>query len=390
MLNIMNKWKLNDSNFTIIDRLKLCFFIINPKNFWTMNTKVQEFENKMSDFIGCKYSVFVSSGSTANTILAMYLKDKYYSKDKNRIIFPSTTWTTSISPFIREGFDPIFVDVSLQNFSIDLIKLEEVLKKQKNKVACVFITSLIGFVPDIEKISHLERKYNVKIMLDNCENTFGNFKNKNVSSYFTSTTSTYFGHQLQSVEGGFIFTNSIEEYEYFLMARNHGMTRSIKNNEKYLNRDVDSRFDFNFLGNNFRNTDINAFIGLLDFNRIDKLKTKRVELYDYYFANVNFSDYLPIISEPYNHVPFCLPVFCKTHENKIRALNFCEQNNIETRPIISGNLLRQTCYKEYDDFNKFKNSEYIHNNGFYVGLHNKVTKKDIKKLVDFLNSDNKL
>ncbi len=373
----MNEWKLNDSNFSFFDRLKIAKFILNPKNFWTMNIKVAEFEEKMRKYIGCKHAVFVSSGSTANTILAMYLKDKFYTKTKKKIIFPSTTWTTSISPFVREGFDPVFCDVSLKDFSIDIDKLDSILNKNKNEIACVFITSLIGFVPDIEKIKTLQDKYGVKIMMDNCENTFGQFCGKNVSSFFTSTTSTYFGHQLQSVEGGFIFTNDDEEYDYFLMARNHGMTRSIKNNAKYINKDVDSRFDFNFLGNNFRNTDINAFIGLLDFNRIDQLKTKRIEMYQFYISNLKDSHYLPTITDKYGHVPFCFPIFCSNEEKRKQAIKFCDKMKIETRPIISGNLLRQTCYKKYDNHNKFSNSEYIHNYGFYVGLHSKVTKKNI-------------
>lgn len=382
----MNEWKLNDSNFSFFDRLKIAKFILNPKNFWTMSSKVAEFENKMKNYIGCKHAVFVSSGSTANTILAMYLKDKFYTKTKKKIIFPSTTWTTSISPFLREGFKPIFCDVSLKDFSIDIDKLEAILNKNKNEIACVFITSLIGFVPDIEKIKNLQDKYGVKIMMDNCENTFGRFCGKNVSSFFTSTTSTYFGHQLQSVEGGFIFTNNDEEYDYFLMARNHGMTRSVKNNAKYINKDVDSRFDFNFLGNNFRNTDINAFIGLLDFNRIQELKEKRIEMYEFYVSKLNKSDYLPIITNRYGHVPFCFPIFCDTQEKKKQAIQFCDKMKIETRPIISGNLLRQTCYKKYDNHAKFTNSEYIHNYGFYVGLHSKVTKKNILNLTEYLNN----
>lgn len=382
----MSEWKLNDSNFSFFDRLKIAKFILNPKNFWTMNAKVAEFENKMRDYIGCKHAVFVSSGSTANTILAMYLKDKFYTETKKKIIFPSTTWTTSISPFIREGFEPVFCDVSLEDFSMDLNELDLILAKNKDDIACVFITSLIGFVPNIEKIQNLQNKYKVKIMMDNCENTFGQFYDKNVSSFFTSTTSTYFGHQLQSVEGGFLFTNSDEEYDYFLMARNHGMTRSIKNNSQYLNKDVDSRFDFYFLGNNFRNTDINAFIGLLDFNRINELKRKRIEMYNFYSCNLNKSYYLPIITSKYGHVPFCFPIFCDTPEKKKQAIEFCDKMKIETRPIISGNLLRQTCYKQYGKHNKFPNSEYIHNYGFYVGLHSKVNKKNILKLTEYLNN----
>jgi len=382
----MSAWKLNDSNFSFIDRLKIAKFVLNPNNFWTMNKQVSLFESKMAEYIGCKHAVFVSSGSTANTILAMHLKDKFYTEQKNKIIFPSTTWTTSIAPFLREGFEPLFIDVSLKDFAMDLDLLDLLLEKERDSVLCVFITSLIGFVPDMDKLSHIAEKHKVKIMMDNCENTFGKFYLKNVSSFFTSTTSTYFGHQLQSVEGGFIFTNDDEEYEYFLMARNHGMTRSVKNPGKYINKDVDSRFDFYFLGSNFRNTDINAVIGLLDFNRIEELTNKRINLYNIYKQSLNNSLYLPNITNKFGHVPFCFPIFCKNSEKRNLAIKFCNDNEIESRPIISGNLLKQTCYKQYGDYKNFKNSEYLHNNAFYVGLHSKVTKENIIKLTNYLNN----
>jgi CDP-6-deoxy-D-xylo-4-hexulose-3-dehydrase len=79
----MKSWKLNDSNFTLIDRLKISAFFLNSKNFWTMTDKVARFEEKMSDFTNSKYSIFVSSGSTANTILAYYLKDNFYTDKRN-------------------------------------------------------------------------------------------------------------------------------------------------------------------------------------------------------------------------------------------------------------------------------------------------------------------
>lgn len=381
--NSMKPWKLNDSNFNFLDRIKLCSFFLNAKNFWTMNKYTQIFEKKMSEYIGCKYSVFVSSGSTANTILAMYLRD-HSDLQKNKIIFPSTTWTTSVSPFIREGFEPVFIDVSLFDFCLDLDKLEEYLKENSNSVSCVFITSLIGFVPDVERLKKLSKNYKVKIMMDNCENTFGKFGDKNISSFFTSTTSTYFGHQIQSVEGGFIFTNSLKEYEYFLMLRNHGMTRSLNKPQKYINKKVDSRFDFYCLGNNFRNSDIHAFIGLLDFKRINKLKNKREYLFNLYINNLSNFKYK--IEENKKHSPFCLPILCETKEEKNKIIEFCIQNKIETRPIISGNLLRQTCYNKFAKPENFPNSDYLHNYCFYVGLHYNVKDSQILNLVKFINS----
>lgn len=377
-------WKLNESNFTFLDKLKISKFIITD-NFWTMGDYVKKFELEMAKYVGTKYAIFVSSGSTANTILAYYLKDYQYNTVKNEIIFPSTTWTTSISPFIREGFQPKFIDVSLNDMCMDLDKLENYLKENYNKVSCVFYTSLLGYVPDINRLKELSEKYSVRVMLDNCENTLGEYNGKNVSSFFTSTTSTYFGHQLQSVEGGFIFTNNDDEYDYYLMYRNHGMTRSVINNQKYLNKNVDEKFDFYLLGNNFRNSNIHAFVGLLDFKRKDFYKQKRIELYNTFKENVK-NLIFPDNSNAYRtNVPFSIPLIFKKFEDKTKVKRICDDLNIESRPIISGNLLKQTCYRKYDDFNNFPISEFLHNNGFYIGLHSRVNKKHINLLTKNIN-----
>jgi CDP-6-deoxy-D-xylo-4-hexulose-3-dehydrase len=380
------KWPLNVNNFTLLDKLKICKFILNPNSRWTQDKLVFEFETKMANFVNQKYAVYVSSGSTANTLLAMYLKD-HNQESKNIVVFPSTTWVTSVAPFIREGFTPAFIDISLDDLNMDLDKLDSYLKENYSKVACVFTTALLGYVPDIDRLKKLEIKYNVKIMMDNCENTFGSYKERNVSHYFTSTTSTYFGHQLQSIEGGFIFTSNEKEYEYFLMCRNHGMVRSLnKNSDLYRNMDVDSRFDFAFLGSNFRNTNLNAHFGILDFERIPEYISNRIEIYNIFSNSLNNEKFiLPKNFSDRDHVAFTLPIICRKEKDRDELLQICDKLGVETRPIISGNLLRQTCFKKYDDYKKFTNSEFLHNNGFYIGLHNKVKEKDLLNLLKELN-----
>ena len=374
-------WLLNESNFTWTDRLKICSFFLKPEKFWTMTDEVGSFEEKMARYTGTKYAVFVSSGSTANTLLAMYLKDQLKGSEKNIVVFPSTTWITSVAPFVREGFTPQFIDITLDSLSMNLSKLEHFLQNNKERVACVFVTSLLGFSPDIDTLQYLRKKYRVKIMLDNCESTFTKWRYRNISSYFTSTTSTYFGHLLQSVEGGFIFTNNDYEYEYFIMARNHGMTRGLtKNKEYYLNKNVDSRFDFNIIGNNFRNTNINAFIGQLDYERIYEYTERRCKLYDYFRYLCRNSSTVTTFPRKPQDVPFSLPFVLPTVEDKHRLIEYCQKHNIETRPIVSGNLLRQTCFNSYNNPEEFENSDIIHHNGLYVGLHSKVKVSDIEKL----------
>ena len=321
------RWPLNDSNFTFLDRLKIAKFFLTKSKRWTMSDEVEEYERLMRGYTNNLHAVFVSSGSTANTILAMYLKDTVYSKEKNTIVFPSTTWITSVSPFVREGFTPHFIDISPTDLAMDLYQLEEYLEKNSNTVACVFVTSLLGFSPDIDRLKRIEKQYGVRVMLDNCESTLTSYKGKNISAHFTSTTSTYFGHLLQSVEGGFIFTNNAEEYEYFLMARNHGMVRGLKqNHDKYRNVDVDARFDFHFFGNNFRNTDINAYIGQLDFKRIKKYTRKRRELYSLFEVAIQNVSFMRAIHMKEHHyldqdVPFCIPLIFSNETYKLSLIH---------------------------------------------------------------------
>lgn len=385
------KWPLNKNNFTILDRLKICSFILNFKNRWTQDIQVKKFEKKMADYVGCKYSVFVGNGSLANNLLAQYVKHKF--PNKKIIVLPSVTWQTSCSPWIKAGFQPHFIDISLEDFSIDRTKLLEYVQKNKNKIACIFPTSLIGFTPNFDFYKNLEETYGVKIMFDNCENTLSFYGDKNISSFFTSSTSTYFGHQIQSIEGGFIFTNSEDEYKYFLINRNHGMVRSLTSygfdTKEIDNPKVDSLFDFYSLGDNYRGSDLNAFIGQLDFNRIDLYTNSRKKLYSLFKESLDSNKYyLPSDRDNCSDVPFCMPIIIK-NKNKTRfkkALNLCKKLGIEYRPIVSGFLGYQNCYKDYFKSDKdYPNSVYLHNYGFYIGLYHGIKEKDLLKLTRFLN-----
>ncbi len=388
------KWKLNESQFTLADRAKLAWYVFSD-NQWTQSKHTLEFERRMAEFAGTKYAVFVANGSLANTLIAMYLRDTHVAmKTGNTVVFPSTTWMTSVSPFIREGFDEHFIDVNLDNFCMDLGELEKYLAKNARHVALVFVTSLLGFNPDIERLQHISKTYNVKIMMDNCENSLGIVSGNNISSFFTSTTSTYFGHQFQSVEGGFVFTNDDAEYDYFLMARCHGLVRGLpaELQHTYRNPLVDQRFDFYLLGNNFRNTDINAFIGMLDLERAGVYRCKREFMYTLFRNKLNDLRALDMFTMPsltsyvYGdaNFPFCIPVILADDNTNLRdqLMAIASELGVETRPICTGNIVRQTPFADDYKAGHFKNSEHLHNNGFYIGLHAKVRKQNVEELAE--------
>ena len=374
-------WKLNTNHFTFWDRLKICGFFLNTNNFWTYGKQVQKFEQKMAKYVGSKYALFVSSGSTANTLLAYYLDQV---ETKRKIIFPAVTWATSVTPFIKCGFEPVFVDVKLNDLSMDLDQMENILKEDKD-VGTIFITALLGISPDIDRLNYLKTKYKVRIMIDSCESTFTKFRGRNIASFFTSTTSTYFGHMLQSVEGGFVFTNDEKEYELFNMIRNHGMYRHLppENQEKYKNPEVDPLFDFYCIGNNFRNSDIHAYIGLLDFKRVPLYTFHRKFCGEIFTSLLDQNSFYKVQVKNEDNL-FSLPIIAKNKETIDKIKKFCKSEGIEYRPIIGGNLLKQTAFKKYAN-GDYPNADIINENGLYVGLHYSVTPEQISWFVKTIN-----
>jgi len=390
-------WPLMSDPFTLWDRIRLSAFLLNPRNRWTQGEQVKAFEQEMAAYVGCRHAVFVSSGSTANTLLAMYLKDRSRSHRRTTVVFPSTTWTTSVAPFVREGFAPRFLDISFDDLAIDMDRLETYLLEHHEEVAAVFVTGLLGMCPNISYLQSLQSHYpDVRFWMDNCENHLSRYDGCNVSSFMTSTTSTYWGHMCTSGEGGFVFTNSSDERDYCLMARNHGMTRSVEHPAMYRNTEVDARFDFNLLGSNFRNTDIAARIGRLDMARIGWYAERRQDLYDLFIdclgQHGRIFEFIP--KRGCSNVMFAIPIIPQpTPEQsdeersafKAAVEGYCVDEGIETRPIISGNLLAQRCYRQYGNRADYPTSEYIHRFGQYCGLFPSLQEDKVRALAGFIN-----
>ena len=206
----------------------------------------------------------------------------------------------------------------------------------------------------------------------------------------------YFGHQATTgSEGGLIFTNSDEEMASYILNRSHGLTRELPNydlgkdyHKDLSNPDVDELFDFNTLGLNYRMSNIAAFMGLLDFERLDSYIESRKLLYKTYSDLLSDDFILPKEYVSRENVMFCLPIIlrkkCRIKADKVKSV--VENLGIEYRPIISGNLLRQTCYKKYEDYKNFRNAEHLHNYGIYVGLHPKLKQSQIELLTSKLNN----
>jgi CDP-6-deoxy-D-xylo-4-hexulose-3-dehydrase len=194
-------WPLQENILEKKDSEELVEFIRSTDRF-TQFVKVREFEAAWSKWQGCKYSVYVNSGSSANLIMISLMKQRGGWKDGDEVIVPTVTWVTNISPIFQCGLKPVFVDVNLQDFSFDYDSLEA---KITPKTRAIFVTHLIGFPADIARIKKIIGDRKIEILEDCCEShgaMVGDTKIGNLG--VCSSFSFYWGHHMTTVEGGMI------------------------------------------------------------------------------------------------------------------------------------------------------------------------------------------
>ena len=150
--------------------------ILNKKNpILTQSRKVEEFEKKWSKWLGVKYSTFVNSGSSANFISISILKTLNKNKNKNEIIVPSLTWVSDINSVILNGYKPVFVDINLNNLSMNI---DQIKKKINKKTLAIFITHAQGFNGLDSKLLKFLKKRKIHLIEDVCESHGATFKKK--------------------------------------------------------------------------------------------------------------------------------------------------------------------------------------------------------------------
>lgn len=374
-------WKLMDCAITQSDKLKLIEFI-SSSDMYTCGKKVEEFENKWSEWLGCKHSLFVTSGSTANLLLLASIKEFYNIPNGSKVLVPVCTWVTNVSPVFQNGLEPVFCDINLDNYSFDTDNLPD------DDIKIVFITHLLGLNAPMEK---LKNKYQDAIFIEDiCESHGITDEYGKKRGYGTgSTFSFYYGHHMTTIEGGMISTDNVELYQLMKLKRSHGMARHLlsENYEKTVSKypNIDPKFLFLTDGYNFRNTELNAVIGIEQLQRLDesiKIRKRNYDRFMLYLLKYETFFHIPKY-DPYNS-SFCLPFVCKTNELKTKLVNIFNKLKIEYRPIVGGNLLIHPFLDKWKNSTKTPNADLLNDNGVYIGNSQFVTLEMIDKAFEHI------
>lgn len=374
-------WKLMPSeNISLNERQLLSDFILKTDKY-TQGEHVKQFEQEWSAWQGCKYSVFVNSGSSANLMLAKSVMDLY---GPGGFVCQATTWPTNINPALQLKTSKFLqlCDNNLVNFGFDVDKFVNIIEKLSPKY--VFLTHVLGFNSATQEILDICKQNDIILIEDCCESHGASFNGTKVGNIgLAGTFSFYYGHHLTTIEGGMVSTNDEGLYHQLLLNRSHGFLREHPNKENiYTN--CDRRFTFLTDGFNFRNTEINAYLGRLQLPKLDSNIKIRNKNYKYFISNLDKSKYL-IEFNSSGISSFAFPVISKS--NNIESIKKHLTNiGIENRPFIAGNMFRQPYLKNTNMFVNFDNADLIHTNGMYLGNNQFITKEMIDRGLEVLNN----
>lgn len=358
-----------------------------------MGVSVDKFEKKIAKKFSKKFGLMVNSGSSA-IILAIKILNL---KKNDEVIVPCLNFGTAISSLINFEIKPIFVDVDIRTLQIIPSQIE---KKISKRTKALLIPNLIGNIPDWKKISTIAKKYKLKVIEDSADTLGAKIGNKSTGLYSDISITSFYGSHIISCagNGGMLLINNKKLYEKAKVLRSWGrMSTLLKDSENINNRlniklegvEYDKKFVFSEPGYNFEPSELGAAFGLQQLKKFKSftiIRNKNFNILFEFFKNFSKFFILPKVHKNVFTNFLAYPIILKDNKsfNRKQMQVFLEKNNIQTRPIFSGNILRHPAFKRLQDkknkLNSFKNSDYVMKNGILIGCHQGLKHKEMSKI----------
>ena len=366
-----------------------------------MSKSVISFEKKIANKFGKKYGIMVNSGSSA-----IHLALKILNLKKNsEVIVPCLNFGTAISSLVFCDLKPIFVDVDLNSLQIDENLIE---RKISSKTKAIMVPNLIGNIPNWKKIKKIANNYNLKIIEDSADTLGAKINGKSTGIYSDMSITSFYGSHIISCagNGGMLLLNDKKNYKKGIILRSWGrLSSTLKNSEDIKKRlniklkgiEYDRKFVFAEPGFNFEPNELGATFGLqqlLKFNRFQKIRNTNFNFHHKFFSKLK-KYFIPVkinknILTNFLAYPIILKPNSKFNRKKFQI--YLEKNNIQTRPIFSGNILRHPGFKNLinkkNRLSDFPGADYIMRNGILIGCHQGLKQNQLKyihqKILNFI------
>ena len=398
----------------IFDDSEMCNLIDSSLDFWlTYGRYSKEFEKKFSEFLGCKYTFLVNSGSSANLLAFMaltspLLKDRAI-KRGDEVITVAAGFPTTVAPIVQFGAVPVFLDVDLETFNIDVSYLESA---RSERTKAVMLAHTLGNPFDLRSIKAFCDEHDLWLIEDNCDALGSLYDGAYTGTYGDIGTSSFYPpHHMTMGEGGAVYTNNKILRKIILSVRDWGRdcwcesgvdnTCRCRFSKQYgsLPFGYDHKYVYSHFGYNLKATDMQAAIGCAQLEKLEDFCIKRRENFQILsegLADLSDIFYLPQAtpnSDP-SWFGFLLTLkenVCFSRNNIVEYLEGC---NIQTRNLFAGNITRHPCFDHLEEGKDFKiaqeliSTDRIMNDSFWIGLYpgmnRNILEYMIKKIRDFV------
>lgn len=388
----------------VFDEKEMCTLTDAVLDFWlTTGRFADKFEKDFAKWIGVKYANLVNSGSSANLIAFMALTCKELGDRRVRkgdeVITVACGFPTTVAPIIQYGAIPVFVDVTIPQYNIDVSTLEKAVSK---KTKAVMIAHTLGNPFDLKEVKEFCDKYGLWLIEDNCDALGSQYKYDGEIKYTGTigdigTSSFYPPHHMTMGEGGCVYTNNHLLNKLIKSLRDWGRDCICASGQDNFCKHrfdgqygklpfgYDHKYVYSHLGYNLKVTDMQAAIGCAQLEKIPAFIEKRRYNWNYLRSNLqDFSDKIILPEQEKNSNPSWFGFLITIKENsgidRNEFTKFLENRNIQTRLLFSGNLIKHPCFdllKENYDYKivgNLDNTDYIMNNTFWIGVYPGMSK----------------
>lgn len=382
----------------VYDAAEMTGLVDSALEFWlTAGRYTDEFEHRLSEYLGVRYCSLVNSGSSANllafmTLTSPLLKERQV-KPGDEVITVAAGFPTTVTPVIQYGAVPVFVDVTIPQYNIDITMLEKALS---DKTKAVMIAHTLGNPFDLQAVKAFCDKHNLWLIEDNCD-ALGSRYTINGKERFTGTigdlgtSSFYPPHHMTMGEGGAVYTDNPLLHKIMRSLRDWGrdcVCPSGRDNvcghrfdRQYgeLPSGYDHKYVYSHFGYNLKATDMQAAIGCAQLEKFPSFVEKRRHNFDRLKAAMqDLQDQLVLPEACENSRPswFGFLITCKEGVDRNELVRYMEEHGVQTRMLFAGNLIKHPCFDQmresgtgYRVVGELAGTDRIMNDTFWVGVY---------------------
>lgn len=398
----------------IFDEKEMLNLVDSSLEFWlTSGRYTDEFEKKLAGYLRVRYCSLVNSGSSANLLAFMsltspLLKERQV-KRGDEVITIACGFPTTVTPIIQYGAVPVFVDVTIPQYNIDVDVLEAALS---SKTKAVMIAHTLGNPFDLKAVKAFCIENGLWLIEDNCDALGSTYTIDGITRLTGTwgdigTSSFYPPHHMTMGEGGAVYTSNPLLHKIIRSMRDWGrdcVCASGQDNrcghrfdKQYgqLPLGYDHKYVYSHFGYNLKATDMQAAIGCAQLEKISLFVEKRRRNWQYLYdglKDVKNELILPEAAENSNPSWFGFMITCKTNEERNKIVEKLETGKIQTRALFAGNLIRHPCFDsirntdEYRVVGSLENTDKIMSNSFWIGVYPGMTKEMLDKMIQVVRS----